>query len=158
MSLPPKLAGIYQLRNVRTGEIYIGATNNLRARCSGHFSLMRAGLSAVKIQQSYNQHGPNSIAFEVLLICVPANLSFYEDKAFKILQPTLNCERSSIEYEVWRNPGAEWKPNENMKRAGRRLGNGKPSPRRYCPSCEASVTSTDIEAGACTQCNRELKG
>lgn len=31
-----------------------------------------------------------------------------------------------------------------------------PAPRHYCPSCSASVTSTDIAAGACTQCGGKL--
>lgn len=29
-------------------------------------------------------------------------------------------------------------------------------PRRYCPNCRASITDTDVEAGYCTQCQREL--
>lgn len=33
-----------------------------------------------------------------------------------------------------------------------------PSPRRYCPNCRASITDTDVEAGACTQCGAEVKG
>lgn len=30
--------------------------------------------------------------------------------------------------------------------------------RRYCPNCRASITDTDVEAGACTQCGAEVKG
>jgi hypothetical protein len=119
VNLPPKLAGIYRLRNRFTGAAYIGATNNLRARCSGHFSKLVRGTGATKIQRSYNQFGKDSLIFEVLLICAPVHLSFFESRAFSVLRPTLNHERDSIEYEVWRNPGAEWQPNENMKRAGR---------------------------------------
>lgn len=29
-------------------------------------------------------------------------------------------------------------------------------PRRYCPNCRASITDTDVEAGACTQCGAEV--
>lgn len=115
MNLPPKLAGVYRLRNRFTGAAYIGATNNLRARHSGHFGKLARGASTARIQRSYNQFGKDSMVFEVLLICATEDLSFYEGRAFKVLQPNLNSERGSIEYEVWRNPGAEWQPNLNMK-------------------------------------------
>jgi hypothetical protein len=33
----------------------------------------------------------------------------------------------------------------------------KPSPRQFCGTCGASLTSTDVENQACTQCGAELK-
>lgn len=53
----------------------------------------------------------------------------------------------------------KYKPNPNMKRAGRKSANGNPRPeaRRYCGKCEAEITSTDYSNDACTQCGTEIK-
>jgi uncharacterized paraquat-inducible protein A len=42
--------------------------------------------------------------------------------------------------------------NPKMKRNGR----PRKSPTRYCEGCEASLTSTDLQAGECTQCHNKL--
>jgi hypothetical protein len=48
----------------------------------------------------------------------------------------------------------DWCGSADKWRKGGRPRN--PSPRRYCAGCEASVTSTDIVAGFCTNCNMPL--
>lgn len=60
-----------------------------------------------------------------------------------------------VEWKVCPKSLAKLKINPNMQgRNGRPP--RKPSPRRYCPSCEASVTSTDEQAGYCTNCQQPL--
>jgi group I intron endonuclease len=102
------IAGIYRLRNRVSNEMYIGATNNLTARRCQHLGKLRRGINTKRIQRSHDIYGENSMAFEVLLVCDTRDLSFYEDIALKAFRPALNAESKSLEYEVWRTPGAKY--------------------------------------------------
>ncbi len=59
--------GIYRIRNLVNGKIYIGSSLNLRRRKLVHFSCLRGGYhDNVRLQGSFNKHGGDSFVFEVL--------------------------------------------------------------------------------------------
>ncbi len=84
-------AGIYQIRALHSGEIYIGSSRNLEQREHDHFRFLRYGCHKnPKLQNSYNKYGPENFVFEVLLICDPENCLSHEQEHFDRLNPEFN--------------------------------------------------------------------
>lgn len=84
-------AGIYQIRALHSGEIYVGSSANLEQRKHDHFRFLRYGTHKnPKLQNSYNKHGADNFVFEVLLICDPENCISYEQEHFDRLNPGFN--------------------------------------------------------------------
>ena len=63
----PKKSGIYQIRNLINGKVYIGSSVNLHVRALAHFnSLKRNAHENQKLQRAYNKYGLDKLVFEVL--------------------------------------------------------------------------------------------
>lgn len=63
----PKKSGIYQIRNLVNGKIYVGSSINLHVRELSHFnSLKRNDHANEKLQRAYNKYGLDKLIFEVL--------------------------------------------------------------------------------------------
>lgn len=61
--------GVYQLRNVVNGKLYIGSSTMLRKRRNRHFDQLRHGKHhSIYLQRSYNRYGFDKIVFEILEI------------------------------------------------------------------------------------------
>ena len=61
------MRGVYAIRCLPTGQVYVGASENVRARFAGHFSLLRAGRHPNKLlQRAWTAHGESAFTFEVL--------------------------------------------------------------------------------------------
>lgn len=61
--------GIYQIRNVRNGKVYIGSTVNFETRFYQHRRELNKGKHhSRKLQQSWNECGSDAFVFEVLEI------------------------------------------------------------------------------------------
>lgn len=65
--------GIYQIRNINTGQIYIGSSAN-RSGMGGRFAQHRLALrrkshSNSRLQNSWNKYGEDVFAFEVIEFC-----------------------------------------------------------------------------------------
>lgn len=59
--------GIYQIRNVVNGKLYVGSSVDLISRRSNHFRQLRKNIHHnIKLQYSYNKHGEQSFVFEVV--------------------------------------------------------------------------------------------
>lgn len=64
------VTGIYQIRNIIGGKIYIGSAINLEGRKRGHFSkLINGKHHSCYLQNAYNKYGENSFVFEILEYC-----------------------------------------------------------------------------------------
>ena len=63
----PKKSGIYQIRNLVNGKIYIGSAVNLRKRMHKHSSNLRHNKHCnIKLQNAYNKYGKDNLVFEVV--------------------------------------------------------------------------------------------
>ena len=65
--ISPRLSGVYQIRCIPTGKIYIGSAVNLRSRFSQHRrSLQRGNHRNGYLQQAWNKYGMEGFEFSVL--------------------------------------------------------------------------------------------
>src|SRR5918911_1676979 len=64
---PPRSAGVYQIRCIPTGQIYIGSTVDLRARWGQHrWSLRRGKDQNSFLQRAWNKYSETRFEFSVL--------------------------------------------------------------------------------------------
>src|SRR6185312_7515975 len=88
---PGNLSGIYVFTCRPTGKIYVGSAKKLRNRFLNHRKILRLGTHPnYRFQQAWIKHGEESFDFRVLLVCEPKDLLMYEQRAFDILNPTIN--------------------------------------------------------------------
>jgi len=60
-------SGIYAIKCIANGKVYIGQGANIRVRKNGHFSNLRRGCHKNKhLQRSFNKHGESSFIFCVI--------------------------------------------------------------------------------------------
>ena len=65
--LPPRSSGVYQIRCIPTGKIYIGSAVDLRARWEHHRqSLRRGDHSNIHLQNAWDKYGKANFEFSVL--------------------------------------------------------------------------------------------
>lgn len=84
-------AGVYQIKALHSGEVYIGSSTNLEKRKKDHFRFLRYGThDNPKLQASYNKHGKDNFVFEILLFCEPENCLELEQEHFDRLFPHFN--------------------------------------------------------------------
>lgn len=80
MPKPVYIIGIYQIRNLSDGKIYVGQSMHLDARKRRHFWELRNNRHSNKhLQSAYNLYGKENFAFEILLYCEEFELTRYED-------------------------------------------------------------------------------
>src|ERR1700704_4953460 len=73
------LSGIYRIRNVLNGMIYIGSTTRFHKRWCGHkLDLRRGRHSSPRLQNAWTKYGSGIFAFEILLVCEVRDLLKYE--------------------------------------------------------------------------------
>jgi len=61
--------GIYFIRNIQTGESYVGAAKNIQKRLSAHIIDLVGGVHINPLlQESWNTYGPTSFVFGILEI------------------------------------------------------------------------------------------
>ena len=76
----PHSPGIYCIRNIITGDRYIGKARDIFVRCGQHKSLLRANRHTYKtgtlslLQKAWNKYGENAFQFEAIELC-PAEVT-----------------------------------------------------------------------------------
>ncbi len=82
MSELQKLSGIYRIRNLETGAMYIGQTSqSFDKRWSKHRRTLRAGRHENgHLQSSYNKHGKDAFEYKILEVIPQGDMS---DKEFE---------------------------------------------------------------------------
>jgi group I intron endonuclease len=63
----PQESGVYQIRCLRNGKVYIGSALNLARRQREHWNALRAGKHAnERLQHAWDRYGPEQFTFTVL--------------------------------------------------------------------------------------------
>lgn len=63
-------SGIYKIENLVNGKLYIGRSNNLKARQSSHWNQLKRNVHTnTHLQHAWNQLGNESFKFEILELC-----------------------------------------------------------------------------------------
>lgn len=74
-NIPPSSSGIYCIRNIVNGRVYVGSAVNIRVRWASHRERLKTGHHSKLLQNSWNRHGPQAFVIEVLeLVPDPAML------------------------------------------------------------------------------------
>lgn len=61
------MIGIYQIRNIKSGFVYIGSSINVKNRISSHKYILRHNRSVnKKLQYDWNMYGESSFSFEII--------------------------------------------------------------------------------------------
>ena len=99
-----KDSGIYQIKNLINGKIYIGQSVRLYKRRRHHFEDFKHNRHGnTHLRNSVNKYGVENFKFSVLLRCHPEHLTFFEQRAVDILKPQYNkllkCVTSAFGYK-----------------------------------------------------------
>jgi hypothetical protein len=63
----PRQAGIFQVKNTKTGRIFLGSSTNLHGPLNRiRFQLSVGSFDNPSLQNDWNQFGPDAFAFEIL--------------------------------------------------------------------------------------------
>ena len=76
-----KLCGIYTITNTITGARYIGQSVNIKDRKRNHINNLKKGDHYNRhLQHSFNKYGEEYFIFDIVLLCEPENLIYYEQQ------------------------------------------------------------------------------
>ena len=65
----PRKSGIYQIRNLVNGKVYIGSAVNLKKRWRLHLQQLRSNIHhSIKLQRAYNKYGEDNFVIEIIEI------------------------------------------------------------------------------------------
>lgn len=84
-------SGIYQIRNLQTGCIYVGSASSFKKRWSVHKGALKNNKHHSKyLQYSWNKHGEENFLFEILATCPKEYLVKLEQWFLDTLKPRYN--------------------------------------------------------------------
>src|SRR5262245_3394078 len=86
-----KLSGIYTIRNLITGAVYVGQTINLKDRREHHFGLLSKGKHPNRrLQEDYSTYGSGAFVFRREEFCLTGFLCEREAHYIKQLGASYN--------------------------------------------------------------------
>ena len=60
-------SGLYEIKNIKTGKVYIGCSSMIEDRWSYHKSFLSRGEHTINaLQHDYNKYGPESFEFNII--------------------------------------------------------------------------------------------
>ena len=86
----PDSSGVYQIRNLVNGKVYVGSAKYIRQRWYVHANELKKNKHHSVLQQrAYNKYGKAAFVYEVLDTCPPVKdiLEFYEQHYLDALRP-----------------------------------------------------------------------
>lgn len=87
-------SGIYQIKNLVNGKIYVGSASTLRNRKCNHFSDLRDNKHPnARLQNSYNKYGRSNFEFSIIEYCSKDKLVEREQHYIDTLDPYFNIRR-----------------------------------------------------------------
>lgn len=118
------LCGVYQIKSLRTGRLYIGSSENLIERLAKHRRLLKRGVHhSYKLQREVSLHGIDVLEFKPLVICAPKDLLFFEQR---LIQGFNTVKRGFNVAEVAGAPMRGRKHTDATKRKMSAASKGKP--------------------------------
>lgn len=113
-------SGIYQIRNLVNGKIYVGQSVDLYKRKHTHFSMLRWDYRSenVILRKAYKKYGEENFVFEVLVYCEPHELTRYEQGLVDGLNPAYNIRRECMETNKGVAPSKEHRDRISAARMG----------------------------------------
>lgn len=129
-------SGIYQIKNLLNGKVYIGSAVNLRSRWSGHRSRLGKGRHHSRhLQSSWDKNGPEAFEFSVLEYCEAGVLLEREQLFLDSRRPEFNiCPTAGN--SLGRRHSAETKQKISARKAGLKL---PPRSDKYRETLSASL-------------------
>lgn len=89
--------GIYMLKNIITGDFYIGQSIHMAHRKGCHLYELRSHRHANKhLQRAFNKYGEENFVFEVLQCCEESRLTEYEQAFVNIWKPRYNMCKECV--------------------------------------------------------------
>ena len=86
-----KTSGIYQIKNLQNGNIYIGSAVDIGRRWRTHRRLLKKGVHhSSYLQNAWNKYGETSFAFIVVELCNKQDLLTKEQKYIDTWHPVYN--------------------------------------------------------------------
>lgn len=86
--------GIYQIRNIITGDLYIGSTCSIKDRWYRHKKDLKTQKHhSIILQRAWDKYGDHAFVFEVLERCVSYNLCIREDYYLQLYKPIYNIHK-----------------------------------------------------------------
>lgn len=90
--------GIYQIKNLITGDLYVGQSVNLNKRKRDHFSKLIRGLHYNRyLQHSFDKYGKENFELSAILYCEPSELTYYEQKLVDLWKPVYNLCKECVD-------------------------------------------------------------
>jgi group I intron endonuclease len=81
--------GVYQIRNLTTGNVYVGSSVNVMSRLRSHLRVLEIGKHFNRyLQNAFDKYGEEDFVFE-LLICCPRDEMRRREKSF--IDATAGC-------------------------------------------------------------------
>lgn len=72
-------SGIYKIKNLINGKVYIGQSSRLNSRWGAHLCSLRANCHYnPHLQNSWNKYGEKAFSFSISFLCPEEELNFYE--------------------------------------------------------------------------------
>lgn len=90
-----KISAVYQIKNVITGEIYIGSSVDVKSRWAHHKCPGRWNDNPnIKLYQAFKKYGLDKFEFIILSTVISEDLRKVEQQFIDMLQPAYNDRRS----------------------------------------------------------------
>lgn len=84
-------SGIYQIRNIVNGKVYVGSAKQFKRRWRDHKNCLSRGAHHSKhLQSAWNKHGADNFVFEPMITCSPSMLLWYEQQFLDQMRPKYN--------------------------------------------------------------------
>lgn len=95
-------SGIYQIRHMTSGKVYVGSSGNIPVRWRLHRRELRQGVHhSQKLQRAWNKYGADAFVFEVLAECSIPSLRSREQHWMDTLNAFTsgyNCTAKALEH------------------------------------------------------------
>jgi len=88
-------SGVYRIKNMRTGDFYIGSSKSLHSRKTDHFKNLKKGAHhCSKLQEAYDFEVDKSVfQYQIFIYCKPEDRIKFEQGCIDSMNPEYNTAR-----------------------------------------------------------------